>query len=82
MSCVLRRRDCNWLHIPRTPAQLAEGVFAVPRSPTKAQSREVSTLTEGSPVLRAYVCMYVCVCLVVHMDQLTPYQGAARDERP
>jgi hypothetical protein len=34
-SCVLRRRDRIWPHFPGTPAQPAESVSAIPRSPPK-----------------------------------------------
>jgi hypothetical protein len=46
MSCLPGQRDRDWSHIPRAPAQLAESVSEVLRSPPKAQSGEVSTLAE------------------------------------
>jgi hypothetical protein len=43
MSRVPRRRDHEWLYVPRAPAQPMKSVPAVPRSPPKAQSGEVPT---------------------------------------
>jgi hypothetical protein len=45
MSRVPGRRYRGWPHIPRAPAQPAERVPAVLRSPPKAQSGEVPTLS-------------------------------------
>jgi hypothetical protein len=54
MSCVLRQCDHDWPHFRRAPAKLEESVWAVLRSPPKAQSGEMPTLTEESMVRLSY----------------------------
>jgi hypothetical protein len=54
MSCVLRRRDRNWPHFPGTPAQPAESVSAIQRSPPNTKSGEVSTLAKGGDAPLGY----------------------------
>jgi hypothetical protein len=44
----------DWPHFPRAPAQLAGSVPTVLRSPPKAQSGEVPTISGESAVTRAY----------------------------
>jgi hypothetical protein len=50
MSCVLGRRNCDWPHVPRTPAQPVESVPTILRCLPEAQFREVPTLAEGSMI--------------------------------
>jgi hypothetical protein len=47
-------RDHDWPHVPRASAQPVERVPLVLRSPPKAQSGEVPTLSEGSTIPQAY----------------------------
>jgi hypothetical protein len=57
MSCVFGHRNLDWPHVPRAPAQLAEDIRAVPRSPSRAKSGEVSSLAEGSTLPLGILCL-------------------------
>jgi hypothetical protein len=53
-SRVPGRRDRDWSHVTRAPAQPAENVPTVSTSPPEAQFGEVPSLLEGHTVPRAY----------------------------
>jgi hypothetical protein len=54
MSRLPGRLDRDWVYVPRTPGEPAENVPGFPRSPPRAQSREVSTLAERGTIPSAY----------------------------